>query len=242
MNKKDFSIATITWARNEQEEILLRASLAELANLDIPVFVTDGGSSTSFLEFLASYPHFKILSAPAKGVWAQARTSVLAAYDSDSRFILYTEPDKLNFFRETLPHFLVQAPISDQVGVVLASRSAAGFATFPTFQQTTETTINQCCEEIMGKAIDYTYGPFLLNRELAPYLNLVQEDIGWGWRPYTFGLAHRLGFQLTHQEGNFYCPQDQREDNPAERIYRMRQLNQNIQGLVLSTSVAVDQE
>ena len=94
----------------------------------------------------------------------------------------------------------------------------------------------------MGKAIDYTYGPFLLNRKLAPYLYLVQEDIGWGWRPYAFGLAHRLGYQVNYQEGDFYCPEDQREDNPAERIYRMRQLSQNIQGLVFSTSVAVDKE
>ena len=240
MDKKDFSIATITWARDAREEELLRESLEQLATLDIPVFITDGGSGARFLNFLERFPQFKVLTAKEKGVWAQARTSMSVAYEANTRYILYTEPDKRDFFRNALSRLLSSAPTDDQVGVVLASRSAAGFATFPAFQQTTETTINHCCSEVIGKAVDYTYGPFLLNRRLVPYLNLVQEDIGWGWRPYTFGLAHRLGYQVTHLEDDFTCPEDQREDNPAERLYRMRQLSQNIQGLVLSTSVAVE--
>jgi hypothetical protein len=241
MDKNNFAIATISWARDEQEEILLRESLTQLASFNIPVFITDGGSNSSFLSFLKSFPHFKILTPVGKGVWAQARTSVLAAAELGAPNILYTEPDKHLFFRDFLPDFLSAAPIVDSTGVVLASRSVAGFATFPAFQRTTETTINACCAEIIGPAVDYTYGPFLMNRELTRYLSLVQEDIGWGWRPYVFGLAHRLGYQVITYEADFSCPPDQREDNPAERIYRMKQLNQNIQGLVLSTTVSLQQ-
>jgi len=241
MDKNNLAIATISWARNAQEEQLLRESLPYLAALEIPVFITDGGSSPIFLDFLQSFPHFTVLEPEGKGVWAQARKSVQAAQAAGTQFIFYTEPDKGDFFRDYLPHFLFVEPIDSQTGILLASRSAAGYATFPAFQRTTETTINQCCAEIIGKAIDYTYGPFLLNATLVPYLNLVSEDIGWGWRPFMFGLAHRLQYAVTHVTNDFSCPEDQREDSPAERIYRMRQLNQNIQGLVLSTTVALEQ-
>jgi hypothetical protein len=152
---------------------------------------------------------------------------------------MYTEPDKLDFFRQFLPDMLSQAGNDEQTGVLLASRSDTGFATFPSFQRMTETTINNCCEEITGKAFDYTYGPFLLNRQLVPYLNLIQEDIGWGWRPFAFGLAHRLGLRVESFAGNFTCPPDQRQDDSKERIYRMRQLTQNIQGLVMSANVSL---
>jgi hypothetical protein len=239
MNISDLVIATITMARNLPEETLLRASLTKLAALNIPVYVTDGGSGPEFVEFLRILPNFTLLTTDAKGVWAQARTSVLAASADQKPFILYTEPDKADFFQQHLPTFIANAPVGKEVGVVLASRLAAGFNTFPAFQQTTETTINQCISEVTGQAGDYTYGPFIFNRELGSYLEWVQEDIGWGWRPYVFGLAHRLGFTLTHLEGDYLCPPDQRADNANERLYRMRQMVQNIQGLLLSPTVNI---
>ena len=103
----------------------------------------------------------------------------------------------------------------------------------------TESTINHCCAEVMGKEADYCYGTFLVNRALIPYLSLVQENIGWGWRPYSFGMAHRLGYTVDTFEADFSCPPQQREDDNKERLYRMNQLEQNIRGLVLSTNVAV---
>lgn len=242
MNKNTLSFATITWARNEQEETLLRESLQHLAALQLPVFITDGGSHTSFLEFLRSVPNFTLLTTPAQGVWAQAKNSIAAAYDSGTDFIFYTEPDKGTFFRQLLPQMLREVVLQEGTGIVTASRSAAGFATFPLFQRLTETTINKCCAEVISKEVDYTYGPFLLNRGLAPYLNLIQQDIGWGWRPYIFCIAHRLNYKVDAFVADFSCPSEQREDNPAERIYRMRQLSQNIEGLVLSTGIILKQD
>lgn len=237
MNRKDIAIATITWARNDKEEQLLRESLQQLAQLHIPVFIADGGSNESFLEFLKSFPHFTVLTAMAKGVWAQAKTSLLAAYNTTASFIFYTEPDKRDFFVNFLPELLDKAAVDEKTGVLLASRSATGFASFPLFQQMTETTINRCCAEVMGKSVDYTYGPFLLNRNLVLYISQVQEDIGWGWRPYLFGVAHRLGYAIEAFEKDLLCPPEQQDDNKGERLYRMRQLSQNIQGLVLSQTV-----
>jgi hypothetical protein len=155
-------------------------------------------------------------------------------------FIFYTEPDKLQFFEEGLGPMLDQLTANEQTGVVMASRSAAGFASFPAFQQMTETTINTCCAEILGPPVDYTYGPFLLNRKLIPYLMEMQEDTGWGWRPYAFNIAQRLRYTVAAFTADFFCPAAQREDNSKERLYRMRQLSQNLQGLVLSATAPLN--
>jgi hypothetical protein len=237
MDKKDLSIATITWARDSGEEALLRLSLAQLALVDIPVFITDGGSQNSFLEFLESFPHFTILRPKTKGLWAQARNSLTEARHSNTPFIFYTEPDKFDFFSKHLPGIIDKIRPTEQCGIWMASRSDKGFASFPSFQQMTETTINKCCAEVIGRVIDYNYGPFLLNRDLVQHLDHLPEDIGWGWRPYAFNMARRLGYTIECSVEDFFCPTDQREDNQEERKYRMRQLNQNIQGLLLSETI-----
>lgn len=237
MNANNLSIATISWARNEAEEGLLITSLEALAALDLPVYITDGGSTATFLSFIQSIPHFTLLQPEGKGLYAQAKTSLLAAQNSGSPFIFYTEPDKDTFFRTALKTLLQNVTDDDDLGIYHAARSKDGFATFPPFQQMTETTINNCCKEVIGKDYDYTYGPFLLNSNLLPYLKLVNEDIGWGWRPYLFTIAHRLGLTLQAFVDDFVCPPDQRQDDPKERLYRMRQLEQSIKGIVLGANV-----
>lgn len=239
MNKNKVTIATISWARNEEEENLLKKALLQLASLNIPVFITDGGSNLRFVKFLQSLPHFTLLTPTGKGLWAQAKQSLVEAYASDSSYIFYTEPDKFDFFNNSLPQMLDAIAIDEDSGIVTASRSGEAFGTFPKFQQLTETTINKCCQEVIGNNTDYTYGPFLLNKKIVPYLKDVQEDLGWGWRPYAFTIAKRLGFKVEALEGNFFCPLGQREDTAAERIYRMKQLSQNINGLTLAATAVL---
>ena len=236
MNKDEIAIATVSWARNAEEEKILKASLSQLALLNVPVFITDGGSPEGFVTFLQSLPHFTVLIEKDKGLFAQVKSSLAAAISAANPFIFYTEPDKENFFREGLPKVLETATAPNDLGVLLASRSAKGFASFPAFQQMTETTINNCCTELMGIEADYCYGPFLLNKQLVTLLEEIKEDIGWGWRPFVFNRAHRLGYTVKAFEDNFLCPEGQRNDDAAERIYRMKQLEQNMRGLVLATA------
>jgi hypothetical protein len=239
MDLSEVAVATLTWARDAAEERLLRESLTLLAGLGAPVFVTDGGSGGAFADFIRALPNFRVHEAAAPGVWPQARTSIRAAADAtDARFILYTEPDKREFFRDGLKGFISEAPSDDGVGVVLAYRSAESFATFPAFQQQTETAINRCCAEVLGVEADFTYGPFLLNRALVPRLTRAADSIGWGWRPYAFGTARALGLRVLHVEGHLPCPPEQREDGKAERLYRVKQLGQNVQGLLASLDAA----
>ena len=224
----DVSVATISWARNEQEEKVLETSLRFLADSGLPVYITDGGSSARFIEFLQSFSNFTVLH--AKGLWPQAKTSITSAA-KETEFVLYMEPDKQDFFSTYLSKML-QHKWDESTGVILASRSEKGFSTFPVFQQMTENTINQCCKEIIGKNIDYCYGPFLFNSRLMSFMDSIKDDCGWGWRPYLFAIAHRLSLNIHSYQDDFNCPPDQRIDNEAERIYRMKQLTQNLNGLI----------
>lgn len=226
-------IATISWARNKTEEADLRVSLGALAKLSLPVFVTDGGSSEEFVNFMTSLPQFTVFS--ATGLWPQAKQSLAAAREAGAETILYTEPDKLDFFLRHLAGMLLEARQREQIGVLLAARSPKGLSTFPAFQQMTETSINNCCSEVIDKVIDYCYGPFLFHSKLVPYLDALPDNCGWGWRPFLFAMAHRLGLSVDAFGGDFTCPPDQQADDASERIYRMKQLAQNIEGLVLAT-------
>jgi hypothetical protein len=232
MKLNHVAIATLTWARNIEEEQLLVSSLEQLAKQGLPVYITDAGSSESFLDFLEGNKNF-ILTKNIRGVWPQAQHSLQAAGQNHA-YIFYTEPDKEGFFTNALDSFLGTVEVDLNTGVVLASRSASAFASFPAFQQITEKTINQCCAEVIGLEMDYVYGPFLMNAKLVGELQALPPDIGWGWRPFTFNTAKLCGLKVTHREGDFLCPEQQQKDDGLERVYRMKQMVQNIQGLILS--------
>ena len=235
MHINQLTIATITWARDQQEEALLREGLSQLSLLQIPVYVADGGSGESFVRFLHSLPNFTVVNSLGKGLWKQVQSSLDAALSGNKEYVLYTEPDKLDFFMNRLAAFINAA--DEEMGIVLAARNTEAFASFPAFQQTTETSINFCCAEVTQKPCDYTYGPFILNSKLIPYFKDLPGDIDWGWRPFAFCIAHRLGYDIKEIKADNFCPIDQRQDDPKERIYRMKQLYQNIKGVVLSTSI-----
>ena len=237
MDKTEVAVATMTWARDAAEERLLRESLTLLADFGLPVYVTDGGSGAAFKDFLGMLPNVTPCEPTDGGLWEQVRRSLLAAEGAERRFVLYTEPDKRDFFRGGLGEFISAAPCDEEVGVVLASRSGASFSTFPEFQRGTEEAINRCCAEVVGEPFDFSYGPFLLNRALVPRLCEAPGDLGWGWRPYAFGAASRLGYRVESISKELPCPPEQREDSPRERLYRMRQLSQSVEGLLLSTKI-----
>jgi hypothetical protein len=132
MKANGLIVATISWARNEGEEKVLRTSLQQLAELDIRVCITDGGSTGSFLEFLHSIPHFIVRR--AQGLWPQARLSITTAMENGAKYIFYTEPDKLQFFSNHLKQMFNAIEI-EETGVVVASRSPKVFQAFRHFSK-----------------------------------------------------------------------------------------------------------
>jgi hypothetical protein len=227
-------IATVTWARDEHEQLLLRESLDLLANFGLPIAVADRGSGETFAAFLASRPQFKVAAPLGPSLVGQVLGSLTVAADTGAEFILYTESDKALFFKDGLESFIRSAGLRRRTGAVLAARSDGSFSTFPSIQQFTERTINELTGQFIGKPGDYSYGPFLLNRDLVPHLATIAPAVGWGWRHFAFGCAARLGYEVDHISGPYPCPSDQRVETDADRLHRIRQLAQNVQGLLLA--------
>lgn len=238
----------MTLARSEAEHDALLRALTALTMHGWPVVVTDGGSRPAFVEAVQQLPGLELhRTVPGAGLVAQVRRSLQAALAHGTSSLLYTEPDKIEFFATGLADFLRHAGVATPEtaegrgpgreggdGVVLAARDQAGMATFPAFQQDTEGVINRSCAELTGIPGDYCYGPFLCAPALVPDILSVPDDLGWGWRPFTFLLAHRRGLGLRLVPAPHACPPDQRIDDHHERVHRMRQLEQNMRGLLLA--------
>jgi hypothetical protein len=231
MDARQVAIATITWVRSSGEERLLSRALEVLARTGLPVAVADRGTSATFAEGLRRLTGFRVAISNPQGLVAQVQDSVDLASAFGTRFIMYLESDKEAFLQHGIGEFLRQAPEEDDVGVVLASRSDAGFQTFPPMQRYTEGVINRLCEEMIGIRGDYSYGPFVMNRALVQHVSGLEGQLGWGWRHSTFLAASRKGQRVVHVVGDYACPPDQRKEDDGERRHRMRQLSQNILGL-----------
>jgi hypothetical protein len=233
MKKNEIAIATMTLVKPGDYE-LHREALLALAATKLPAIVTDGGSGDEFVSFLNSFPTFSVLNG-APGAFAQIKSSLAQAYQLDAPCILYTEPDKQLFFQQRLSEFIAAA--SGEAGISLPSRTKESWATYPESQRFTELFTNQLCQRLVGKEYDFCYGPLLIQRALIPYLEMLDDDIGWGWRFFLFGLAHRLGYKISGVEMNLPCPLEQQVDSQAELLHRMRQLQQNVRGLNLAMAL-----
>ena len=236
MDTASISVATVTWARDDGEARLIADALSALAAIGMPLAISDGGSPPPVVAALAALPGAEMVLARQRGLVPQVQASIAAAADRARPFILYTESDKQHFFEQSLAAFLSAAPNGTDVGVVLASRTEAAFDTFPPLQRFCESTINVLTGQSTGVVADYSYGPFLMRRELAEQLSAVPAPVGWGWRHYIFATAARLGLRIVAVAGDHPCPPDQRQEDAAERLHRLRQLSQNVDGLVLAMS------
>jgi hypothetical protein len=236
--RTDVVFATMTLARSTGEGVLLARSLERLASYGRPVVAADGGSTPEALARLSSLRGVEVMaSRGASGLVGQIQTSLGAAARHGTPFVCYTEPDKEAFFTSGLAPFLDAAPRDPDVGVVIAARSPASFDTFPPLQQYTEQAINDLVGEVVGIRGDYSYGPFVMSARVVPHVLALGLDVGWGWRHFAFVTAHRLGLRVVVAPGHYDCPADQRDENDADRMHRVKQLEQNSRGL----SAAIDQ-
>src|SRR3982750_2504474 len=110
----------MTWARTPDEEVILRRSLQQLAAAGLRVVVADGGSSSRFTDFVQRVPTFTMATPEGPGLVAQVQASLCAAARFGTPFIVYTEPDKEDFFKDRLLDFVGRATESGDRGVTLA--------------------------------------------------------------------------------------------------------------------------
>jgi hypothetical protein len=211
---------------------LLERSITRLSETGLQIVVADRGTDARFTDSLRRLQHVEIVVPAEQGLVRQVQAGLEAAARRGTPFILYVEPDKEEFFSAHLMDFIRRATMDDGTGVALAGRSAAAFATFPPMQRYTERVFNELCGDVTGTPGDYCYGPFLMRRGLVDHVLRLEPAVGWGWRPSTFLAAHRRGSGLVHLVGEFTCAPDQRAEDDADRRHRIRQLSQNLSGLV----------
>jgi hypothetical protein len=224
------AIATMTLARDPREAELLRSALTALSRLGLRIFVADAGSPPELIDFIDQSPGMTRLLPVQPGLVGQVRASLRAARDDGADYVLYTEPDKRWFFETRLDGFLGRA-IATDLAVVIAARSAESFTTFPPMQRLTEESGNRLCAACTGIEGDYGYGPFLFRSDLVQQLDAVTPSLGWGWRPFFFTRAHRLGCSLGHLVDDLPCPMEERDEAESDRVHRLRQLAQNVDGI-----------
>ena len=234
MRLSEVGVVTITLARNTNEERQLLSAVTGLTNCGVSVISADGGSSESFVSGLKRVG-LEIVTPRRKGLVNQVKAGLKAAMRVwPNKGIVYTEPDKYPFFGERLAKFVSAVRESD---VSIASRDARSFRTFPKGQRWTEAFTNQAAELMLGKKGDYCYGPMLLSRRAAELALQAPEDLGWGWRFWLFATARKEGLRLKMVTLDLPCPKEQRgEDTRADRIYRLKQMRQNLAGLELGLS------
>ena len=240
MKQNEIAIATITRVRDAEEDILLRESMRSLSQQDIPVVVVDRGSSQDFISFLKSLPNSIVLTSSATGLMGQVQLSVATASELGTKYILYTESDKNLFFQTQLHQFIAEASGDESTGLFVAARTPDSFKTFPGYQVYAETVANELYADMFGQPGDYCYGPMLISRALVPCLTSIEGDIGWGWRFYLLGVAHKSGYQIVLSALDLPCPPESGErGSELDRAYRIRQLQDNLQGLLLASAPAL---
>jgi hypothetical protein len=232
MDPADVTVATMTWARSAAEADLVERGLSALHRLGLHVTVADRGTDAAFLARLNTRSGLDVTVTTRPGLVAQIQDSFALAARHDTRFLLYTEPDKLPFFETGLPAFVREAPADEDVGIVIAARSPRSFDTFPPMQRYTETVVNDLCARMIGAATDYCYGPFLMHRSLVAHIAALPQQLGWGWRPSTFLAARRQGLRVVARMDDYPCPPDQRDEDDRERAHRLQQLSDNVLGLI----------
>ncbi len=229
----------MTRARSSEDAILQLAALRELCKLSLPVFVADAGSIPEFVNGLKDVPGVQ-LRVEGENLVQQVKGSIHRAIAGGHRFILYTEPDKKQFFEHGARTFIADA-LRKKAAVCMAARDEQSFATFPGGQQSTEAAFNSLASFFLGSLPDQLYGPLILDAHaVSAFITHAPDELGWGWRTYVIARAARAQLMVTAHVGRFPCPLAQRiEDDEVSRLYRLQQLNENIDGLRLGLKDAM---
>lgn len=210
-------------------------SLSVLSSKNINIVAVDGGSSKEFLGRIKKFRNISVIRSSKKGLQNQVVESLLEAQAS-SRYIFYTESNKSDFFRSHLDGFLSRAmTIIDKnpnAGIVLPSRTKESFSTFPEFQQRSESFLNTILSEFIDREVgDFAYGPKIIASDLIPYLGHLLRDVGWGWMTYLLLIAKKLEKSIYAVELDLPCPRDERENTYADKLLRLKQLKNHIEGV-----------
>jgi hypothetical protein len=90
-------------------------------------------------------------------------------------------------------------------------------------------------------ATDYTYGPRIMSSTLVSYLDRITEDVGWGWMSFLTIIAKRLGKSVHSVVLDLPCPEEERSEGEAERIFRLSQLKDHVSAMTQAMRLQLEE-
>lgn len=183
--RNHISLATATyypfWPIKTSDKVrgdLALESFGEIKKKNLPLFISDGGSSKSFLQEVSNLG-YTIYKQKDPGLSAGRRQALTkASLRKDSIAICLFEPEKVSFIKNCLIRS-VQPILKDQTEIVIPKRNEKSFSSYPDNQAISEKTLNSLMASIItdslkkkGKLvppkineIDFAFGPkVLLNK------------------------------------------------------------------------------
>src|SRR4051794_23136083 len=121
---KATAIATMTAGRSEHEAAVLAGSIDQLACHGLPIFAADAGSIAAFTDRVRDVSGLELCREGSTLV-QQIKASFRRALKADHRVVLYTEPDKKEFFAAGVRSFLAEAGKCQVEAVCIAARDPA---------------------------------------------------------------------------------------------------------------------
>jgi len=223
------AIVTMTRAASDEEARRISEGLTVAGSFGVPVFVTDQEGQSGLVPGVESLPNLVLASAASEMV-ARVCSTFQRAIEKNAEVCVYTEPDKIPFFRSGLDRFL-QAVQQNPKALVIAARNDAAFATVPAGQRKLESMENEIAAAFLGHRTDYFFGPFAIPRgAVERYLPDV-HSLGWGWRTYIMARCILDGMPVVVVDGPFDAPEWNRgEDDADSRLYRLKQFVESVEG------------
>lgn len=232
--KIPLAITAPSLIRSVEEEKVVLATITELSKLNIPLIITDGGSSDEQKKKIKEIPN--IIFFEEKGLFNQLKKSMNEGAKI-ANALFYLHSDKLDFARHYVKKMIDFYMTLPKKSMLIPSRTSSAFETYPSFQKMTEVILNSITSEFMEKKEDYYYGPKIFSSLLVPYFGKVKGEIGWGYEAFMYILNKRLNYPF------YFYPVDQITspkdvgDKEAIKTYRLRNLQWQIEGFIQGKEV-----
>ncbi len=215
--------------------------LEKARGLGYDVFVSDGGSDESFLNYMESLGvSFSIgrqegsLSGPGK------RKAILSAYKSGRKVIVLTELEKVNLLDSI--DAMAKPILEDGVDIVVAERRSLKEASCPAIQRITEPVGNLVWKICTGRDMDIFFGPRAFSRESSEYFTKYDGPYGDHWEINFIPVmrAIRGGKRVEGRDMDFaYSPEQRHNENGEWFPFLGKRLRQlwNINTAVIKDSI-----
>ncbi|MFZ3077905.1 MAG: glycosyltransferase [Candidatus Aenigmatarchaeota archaeon] len=221
-------VATITWDGGiSAEGGKIIKTMRELKKYGYDVITVDGGSSKETIEGMRE-SGAKIYRQKGKGIGSAMKESIRHAYDSGADAIVYMESDKYSYPKEI--EKTIGPVLGGKADLVVPSRSAKSFLTYPPFQILTESLINASISVILKNFADYTYGSRTFGRKVAPYF-FESRYSDWGVMYNPLKRLKQDGFKTKAVYVDVSFPkEDYRKEFASAKVwrYRLKQIKQDL--------------